>query len=334
MNYVLSAMTLSKQQSQMIKGVAIIMVILSHVHRICDMPQTVEKLLNPCGYLGVALFLFVSGYGCMRSTNSNDMTTLWKRIKRVALPLALATIISYLALVISGDCLPLGVVCLQAIGIYNGMCSACWYITFQYVCYLAFMLLGEKASFHCTIIWGSAFSIFVLFLSIVIDIDGLFINLWGLNSFSFVAGVIMAHCSLKKIFSAEIGVIALSLIFVTLFICVYFLLGNPEDYKLRNPLKSLVALSFVLIFFFFANKPFHIERVMPVGFRWMGGGILLAGHYSYYIYLSHVLWVFCFNEIAYDTSLIVAIIKLSVVTILGTLIIKQFKDISYRLLMC
>ena len=85
---------LSKQDTQALKALAIIMVIISHFRKLYDLPDGIQSIFNPGGYLGVGLFLMLSGYGCSVSTSKNDLYTFFKRVQRVVVPLTSVTIIS------------------------------------------------------------------------------------------------------------------------------------------------------------------------------------------------------------------------------------------------
>ena len=61
---------LKKSDSQMIKGIAILAVMMSHMSYIMNIPPKIEILIHPLGYLGVSLFLAVSGYGCVISAQN------------------------------------------------------------------------------------------------------------------------------------------------------------------------------------------------------------------------------------------------------------------------
>lgn len=58
---------ISKDSSTVMKGLAVIAVILSHLPRVINFPGFIESMLHPLGYLGVAVFLCLSGYGCAMS---------------------------------------------------------------------------------------------------------------------------------------------------------------------------------------------------------------------------------------------------------------------------
>jgi len=257
---------LSQRDSHIIKGIAIALVVVSHIHRICMLPDKLEPFLNPCGYLGVALFLFISGYGCMSSVSPNSLNTLYKRIFRVVKPLFYITVITFLLMLSFNETPSIKYMFLQSVGLNNTMCSACWYITFQYFCYIGFLLLGKESSFHKVLLWALTFSLTILLISCLYEIDGVLFNLWGLNAFSFCAGVSVARMSANKIkkISLKAG-LSLFVTFVCLFVCAYFVFHNPEEYVLRNPLKSMVSLSFVLcicfLITFLSNKDVVYEKL-------------------------------------------------------------------------
>lgn len=50
---------LNRNQTDEIKGLAIILVIISHMAYIMNIPQKIELLIHPFGYLGVSLLFFV-----------------------------------------------------------------------------------------------------------------------------------------------------------------------------------------------------------------------------------------------------------------------------------
>ena len=85
-------MVISRDTTQVLKGIAIIMIVISHIRYIYDFGEGLEKIFNPCGYLGVSLFLMLSGYGCAISSSRNTISTLIKRVRRVVIPLAICTL--------------------------------------------------------------------------------------------------------------------------------------------------------------------------------------------------------------------------------------------------
>lgn len=65
---------LSKDESEFCKGIALIFVIVSHMPRVFG-----GHFLNPLGYFGVAVFLFLSGYGLQKSYDKNRLQKFWEK---------------------------------------------------------------------------------------------------------------------------------------------------------------------------------------------------------------------------------------------------------------
>ena len=59
---------------EVLMGIGIIMVVLYHYNT----GLSFQKLFYP-GFMGVDIFLFISGYGLCRSLNNNDIFTFYKR---------------------------------------------------------------------------------------------------------------------------------------------------------------------------------------------------------------------------------------------------------------
>lgn len=73
---------ISKEDTQILKGLAILMVIVEHLGQVLHITA-----LNPLGPIGVCLFLFVSGYGLSCSYKKNGRNKYFsKRILKVYIP--------------------------------------------------------------------------------------------------------------------------------------------------------------------------------------------------------------------------------------------------------
>lgn len=67
---------IDKKSSKELKGIAVIFVILSHFASYLNV-SGLFKVLFPLGGIGVALFLFLSGYGLTKSTLDNGIEKYW-----------------------------------------------------------------------------------------------------------------------------------------------------------------------------------------------------------------------------------------------------------------
>ena len=87
---------LEKNVTDAIKGMAILLVITMHILPMLDtlLPHELVRFLTPTGGIGVAIFLFLSGYGIQESYKKTGLNRYWqKRILKVVIPWALFKII-------------------------------------------------------------------------------------------------------------------------------------------------------------------------------------------------------------------------------------------------
>lgn len=86
---------LNLENSNAVKGIAAIAVVLHHISQRVANPGALE-IFNNVGYLAVSLFFFYSGYGLMRSydTKENYLNKFWtNRIPKILIPFVLANIL-------------------------------------------------------------------------------------------------------------------------------------------------------------------------------------------------------------------------------------------------
>lgn len=75
---------LDKNGTLVLKGIAILFILFSHLG------GHYTRIFTPCGGIGVALFLFISGYGLTKSDEKNGLQHYWtKRLVGVWLPYVL-----------------------------------------------------------------------------------------------------------------------------------------------------------------------------------------------------------------------------------------------------
>lgn len=110
-----------------LRGVAILLIMVGHIA--CTLGDV--RWITPFGSIGVALFLFLSGFGCNESYKRKGLESFWqKRVKRVLLPYAIVITIVY--------------VCLQKWDLVSwsleitGLRTSFWFIAFMVKWYIAF----------------------------------------------------------------------------------------------------------------------------------------------------------------------------------------------------
>lgn len=118
---------LSRDNTQIIKGLAMIMILTQHI---CG---NWTNIFTPFGGIGVALFLFFSGFGLNQSYKKNGIKSFWKKkIIRVICPYALFRILCVMVYnnVNLWDFL-LDILCYK---------SEYWYIDYLIRCYIVFWI--------------------------------------------------------------------------------------------------------------------------------------------------------------------------------------------------
>lgn len=75
------------------------------------------------------------------------------------------------------------------------------------------------------------------------------INMWGLNAFSFSAGIFSAKHKLQINIIRKYYILVSVMLFAMGFILYYFVAGNIDTLIIRNPSKSVIAILFLNCFF-------------------------------------------------------------------------------------
>jgi peptidoglycan/LPS O-acetylase OafA/YrhL len=271
------------EKSNVAKGVALIFVITSHLPRVLSNYNL--SFLNPLGYLGVGLFLFLSGYGLELSSRKKGIDGYWrKRVIRIIPALAITTILIFLLkLLIDGKApCSIGVFLLSSLGLSNYLNPVTWYLSMMWFCYVVFWLIKR---FGCnTLLWAGVLSLSIYLLSIIFTDSSL--NLWGLNSFSFAAGLVCTDSRFIKYFKKRKYIFLTWTAFVILFFVYYILLGNSEVSYWRNLAKSVLSVLFLIGF---------VNVLDCIALPSLAGKILSwLGAISYEAFLIHALFIFEF----------------------------------------
>lgn len=313
---------MTKDSFAIMKGLAIIAVILSHLPRIVSLPIGIESMLHPLGYFGVAVFLVLSGFGCTSSINcggSYHIRFFWKKriikiIPSLAIVITLTVIIKELFF---DDTWALWEIMLNAVGLSCTIGRVTWYIMFQILCYILLTIIGTHKDAKTVVLYVVS-SCVILVFTIIFDIVPLGTSMWGLNAFSFQIGVLWA------IYSKEIkgwlekmnirkhirNFTVLAIIFFSMFILCYFILDNPKECYLQNPFKSLMAgiVSVGSLYCTFLISKYGDKLALI--FR----GVKVLGDYSYELFLVHGIVLFQFSSF-FSKEKIIGVIVFIVITI-------------------
>lgn len=285
---------ISKEMTAQLKGIAVLMVFVSHIPQVTNLPRSIANLLAPMGYHGVAVFLFLSGYGCYISLEKteNIINFIKKRIQAILPFLIVVTIIAAIASYIVNRVIysPLELI-LNSVGLSHKILQLTWYIEFQYFCYMSLCIINKCIKREYRVIAFFVLAIIIYILSVTVHEA----NLWGLNYASYSIGMCVALYRRKIIefinMSSKYRILCILAGFLSLWIAffgvTYFILHNPTELVLRNILKGTIASMFVFVLCGFIaltnNKTYRLLEYI--------------GSFSYEFYLIHGIFIFVIPSI-------------------------------------
>lgn len=244
-----------------LRGVAILIILAGHV----GVSGFDCRLFNPFGGIGVALFLFLSGYGLTESFKKNGLSHFWsKKVFRIAIPYLLWIPLYHIVTRLS----PLG-------SIYHiDIIPRFWFIEYLLIMYIMFYASISLSRKNMIILMGIIGLIFFF----------AFNNLRAEQSFSFLSGVLFSEY--KKYFSnfGKGKNLVLSIVLFFIGITFLFFKQHPEirfydlesiPFKICNLfIKLPLAMSIV----------FLCLSLLPSGNKLLSRN----GDISYELYLVHV----------------------------------------------
>lgn len=136
---------ISKEDTQILKGLAISMVIVEHLGQVLHI-----SALNPLGPIGVCLFLFISGYGLSCSYKKNGRNKYFsKRVLKVYIPYLASIVLFSIWSYVIGKTLTVKAIFGYAI-LKELPQGSFWYLRLLFYWYVAFYFLtflfdNEKA---------------------------------------------------------------------------------------------------------------------------------------------------------------------------------------------
>ena len=252
---------MNKDCTTTMRGIAILIIIIGHV----GVSGFDIRFFNPFGGIGVAMFLFLSGYGLTESYKKNGLDGFWrKKILRILIPYLIWVPIYHIVMRMSPIGLPTQI---QTIPRY-------WFIEYLAIAYIVFYFVFKYIPKYATL------TMFSLGIITFFATD----NLRAEQSFSFLCGVLLSlnktyfeKLSHKKIlFYASllfvIGVAAL-LVKQSPIVRAYDLESYP--FRVLNILIKLpIGISLILL----------THLLIPKGNR----QLKVIGNLSYELYLGHV----------------------------------------------
>lgn len=262
---------LSKEDTLFLKGVAIILIILSHLNR-----------CTGGGSIGVNLFLIVSGYGLYKSYLKNNNKDYWKKkLHKVYIPFVIAGIFKVLYYVTHGNINPISIIfTLTGLDFNLIYDETMWYISYIFLEYLIFYLVKKIPSKkkddnknYFDIILIILFNVIITILNKKIHfiITGAEISLYFL---SFPIGILFAKISNLKIKDKINKMIIFSFSILCLALILIFYKRTSNIDGLRILYYAIYTLSGAMLIILLKTKTTINSKI-----------INFIGKYSYYIYL-------------------------------------------------
>jgi len=303
------------------KGLAIIMVILSHFAEWWSwfyaeegMRELVRYGISRFGPYGVAIFFLFSGYGLAKSAGDKRIGIhfILKRMASVYVPYLIVVVL--ITLLAGGfedkeDILKL----------FYG--QDYWYMTVLFSFYLAFMaiwLIFAKCHIRAVL-----FTIFTFGYSVYLYAVGEH-DFWFISNIAFAIGALLAlYEPLVKKVMDKIGIVFTVLFAAGSIAVVYSALFTEHIWEESiGEIRSRILA--VTIFTMFVAS-------FAAVWKWYGPILPILGKYSLYFYLSHTfLFMWAINHFEYEMSInfaIAAVIILVVSVLVGSLIDLVIKPI-------
>lgn len=270
---------ITRDQSKVLKGISILMVILTHANVFANAFEGIPVLQNAtitsilC-HMGMCTFLILSGYGVYLSFLSKGFNGYWNnKIINIFIPAAMIQLIYLIVRTVyiyinSGENqLDLGtlipdIFCLSQ---NNSIDGSMWYLSYQFFSYIIFFAVfyiinNEKTKM---IIFVAVWCVLLLPM-VILWMHGFYLV------FSFALGVIWGHISEKKELIIKKNAKCVIVILGIIVAIVYY------QFYMRNTIIDNVATNIIAIALIFGVQLFHLEKSKALAF---------IGENSFYIYL-------------------------------------------------
>ena len=293
-----------------LKGVAILMVIFSHIGYFLFSDHKFLFPLSVCGGVGVNLFLFLSGFGLTRSEIKSEKSVIGfykKRLRNLFIPMW-AVLILTLALdyFLLGKVYKLPVVTGSFLGFFpvsdidSAINSPMWYFTLILFYYLIFPLVFRRNRPVLSVAILILVSIFTTRLNLPVTKD--LLKLYQLHNFAFPLGVAFAFLNEKKIGLAikatfqkllHNTLLLIAIRYITIGILLFIFgytsihSGIGKSVSAEQTVSIITMASLVLLFLL---KSFHSRL------------FIIFGIYSYEIYLIQWPILYRYDFIYQHTS--------------------------------
>lgn len=275
---------ISREDTTGLKGIAFLMVFFSHITYFLFPYSNFLFPLSMFAGVGGNLFLFLSGYGLVKSSqDKSPMLFYKKRLSKLYIPLFITTIFITILDLISGipfsfaRIFPGLTAIVPSADIYTDFNSPLWFLTLLILFYVVFpFLFNKEKPIRSSIFFLLFGGVIPGYITQFLPLSSGVIHLYAVHAYAFPLGVILAFISMridlkKKLFKIPKNIrIFLWCIVVTLFIYTSFHAAINTSYE------QLVSLCIMVLFL-------CVVLFLPLRSKF----ILIVGIYSYELYLLH-----------------------------------------------
>ncbi len=257
--------------TEQIKGLAILMVILGHLNtEFYDW-----RFMQPFGSMGVALFLFISGYGLTKSFENKRLDGFFKkRITAVLIPYSVVTVLWIIVDYLSGIKHSTATILLAVLGLdfSRSVDETMWYISFIIIWYVAFYLTFRFVKRDLLKIAALfSFSLMSIIIGLT-DFVGGASYLWEGHSIIFPIGVFYAMYAEKYVVKYKNRLLIPLIITSSIIFYLNFNadLSSAVDYIINDVFFILTITGMLIVLRHYNLKSLFLEKI---------------GSYSYELYL-------------------------------------------------
>ena len=306
---------MSKKQTDWLRGIAIVLIMYAHFYEKTGITYSsgiISQVLS-FGFIGVAIFLLLSGYAIMASKITKQhylKSFIPKRVLKLYVPFLISFIVSILILLCSGNEVSLndflGIPIMSLPGTTN------WYLKVQLALYIVFYFMALLIKGNKKLI----LSLFgICFIYMIIGYLCGISNFWYESCYMFPLGMAIAlyKKELYNIITKKFVIsLCISLVSLALFYGAYFMFGGVG-------FEILFILGIILLMLCICTKLYGNSRVL-----------LYCGRLSLEIYLAHtVILNFVYAYLPYNNSILgyvlfmlLSLILAIVINKIGKIIIK------------
>lgn len=302
---------LERRDTKIIKGLAIIFVIVGHVFLMLGNTSCISKIAS----LGVSLFLFVSGYGLVKSYEKKGFNRFFiNKINKIYIPYLINIIvIIFISIYFLKEVYSIKEILFALLGIdfLSKFEPSLWYITYIFIWYLIFYMcfkFEKVCKFMKVLIMFLIYAI-VVYLYIYVRKHYILWN-YSLYGLFFPLGVFYALYMDKII----------DYLFKFKYLIILWLLDGIVFIKLFDKLSStknliitnIVVCSLVISIICYLGKINYDMKIL----KFIGGK-------SYYIYLVQGFFLFKINLLKINNNNIVSIVYYVSVVIFSSMLLKK-----------